>query len=306
MSEFFSIVSEPSVCKFLQILIIIPFLAGILLFLVPEKHLKLKGIFALVISLITGYLTLSLFTSAPQMVALEGVMGKTCNALFGSDLMYGAESFFTFSVDNLSKLIILFISLFSILVLIYSIVYIKSGRVKHYYQWFLITLGCSYGAVLADNLVMFLIFWGILGITLYKLIPGRDEESSATAKKTLILIGASDSIMIIGIGMIYRLTGSFSIGVSFPADRQHPFSDSLHRSSCGMFHQSRRFPFPFMGSGLCKRCSGYVFRIFPASLDKLLGIYFLARMTMDIFILNDAMRLIVADHRSNLNYHRQL
>ena len=40
MSEFFSIVSEPSVCKFLQLLIIIPFLAGILLFIVPEKYLK--------------------------------------------------------------------------------------------------------------------------------------------------------------------------------------------------------------------------------------------------------------------------
>jgi len=293
MSEFFSIVSEPSVCKFLQILIIIPFLAGILLFLVPEKHLKAKGIFALVISLITGYLTLSLFTSAPQMVALEGVMGKACNALFGSDLMYGAESFYTFSVDNLSKLIILFISLFSILVLIYSILYIKSGRVKHYYQWFLITLGCSYGAVLADNLIVFLIFWGILGITLYKLIPGRDEESSATAKKTLILIGASDSIMIIGIGMIYRLTGSFSIGsVSLPTDNILSMTAFI-ALLVGCFTKAGAFPFHSWVPDYAKDAPATSSAILPASLDKLLGIYFLARMTMDIFILNDAMRLIL-------------
>ena len=58
---------------------------------------------------------------------------------------------------------------------------------------------------LSDNLLLFLTFWGILGITLYKLIPGNNEESSATAKKTLILIGASDSIMIIGIAIIWKI-----------------------------------------------------------------------------------------------------
>ena len=93
----------------------------------------------------------------------------------------------------------------------YSIVYIKEGRVKNYYPYFLITLGCSYGAVLSDNLLLFLFFWGILGITLYKLIQGNDEESSATAKKTLILIGASDSIMIIGIAILWKITGSLSM-----------------------------------------------------------------------------------------------
>ena len=293
MSEFFSIVSEPSVCKFLQLLIIIPFLAGILLFIVPEKYLKAKGIIALVISLITGFLTISLFTSAAQMVALEGVMGKTCNALFGSDLMSGAESFFTFSVDNLSKLIILFISLFSILVLTYSILYIKSGRVRHYYQWFLITLGCSFGAVLADNLVMFLIFWGILGITLYKLIPGRDEDSSATAKKTLILIGASDSIMIIGIGMIYRLTGSFSIGsVSLPTDNILSVTAFI-ALLVGCFTKAGAFPFHSWVPDYAKDAPATSSAILPASLDKLLGIYFLARMTMDIFIMNELMRLLL-------------
>ncbi len=293
MIEIFSIFSDPSVCKFLQLLIVIPLLAGILLFLVPEKYLKAKGIIALLISLITGYLTLSLFTSAAQMVALEGVMGKTCNALFGSNLMYGAESFFTFSVDNLSKLIILFISLFSILVLFYSILYIKNGRVRHYYQWFLITLGCSFGAVLADNLVMFLIFWGILGITLYKLIPGHDENSSATAKKTLILIGASDSIMIIGIGMIYRLTGSFSIGsVSLPTDNILSVTAFI-ALLIGCFTKAGAFPFHSWVPDYAKDAPATSSALLPASLDKLLGIYFLARMTMDIFILNDAMRLIL-------------
>ena len=63
----------------------------------------------------------------------------------------------------------------------------------------------------ADNLLLFLFFWGILGITLYKLIQGNNEESSAAAKKTLILIGASDSIMIIGIAILWKMTGSLNM-----------------------------------------------------------------------------------------------
>ena len=102
---------------------------------------------------------------------------------------------------------------------------------------------------------LFITFWGILGITLYKLIPDNNEESSATAKKTLILIGASDSIMLIGIALIWRLTGSLSISetslhtdnvfscycLSGPADRK--------------FYKSRRFPVSYLGSGLCSECS---------------------------------------------------
>ncbi len=293
MSGLFSIISNPSVCKFLQLLILIPVLAGILLFMVPEKYLKVKGYFALLISLITGYLTIPLFTSAAQIVTLEGIMDRTCNVLLGSDLTEGAESFFTFSVDNLSKLIVLFISLFSILILTYSILYIKNGRTRNYYQWFLITLGCSYGAVLADNLIMFLIFWGILGITLYKLIPGRDEDSSATAKKTLILIGGSDSIMIIGIAMVYRLTGSFSIdSVSLPTDNILAVTAFLALLT-GCFTKAGAFPFHSWVPDYAKDAPASSSAILPASLDKLLGIYFLARITTDIFIMNDAMRLVL-------------
>jgi multicomponent Na+:H+ antiporter subunit A len=293
MGEFFSILSNPSVCSFLQFLIIIPIVAGFLLFLLPEKFVKAKGISALIISLIAGYLALSLFTSAVQMVTLEGIVGKTCSVLFGSDLLKGAESFFTFSVDNLSKLIIIFISLFAILILLYSLVYIKKGRVRNYYPWFLITLGCSYGAVLSDNLVLFLIFWGILGITLYKLIPGRDEESSATAKKTLILIGASDSIMIIGIGMLYRLTGSFSMGtISMPTENILSITAFL-ALLVGCFTKAGAFPFHTWVPDYAKDAPASSSALLPASLDKLLGIYFLARMTMDIFILNEWMRLLL-------------
>ena len=279
MNELISIISEPTVCTYLQLLILLPLAAGILLLMIPEKFLTAKGIFALIISLITGYLTLSLFSSAIQMAVFDDAIGNSCLALFGTNVLQGAESYFTFTLDNLSKLIMLFISLFAILILLYSIVYIKAGRAKNYYAWFLITAGCSYGAVLSDNLLLFLTFWGILGITLYKLIPGRDEESSATAKKTLILIGASDSVMIIGIGMLWRLTGSLSMGsISLPTNNILSLTAFL-ALLVGSFTKAGAFPFHTWVPDYAKDAPASSSALLPASLDKLLGIYFLARMT---------------------------
>jgi formate hydrogenlyase subunit 3/multisubunit Na+/H+ antiporter MnhD subunit len=293
MNEFISIISQPAVCGFLQFLILVPIVAGILLFLIPDKFTKAKGIIALLISLVTGYMTIVLLSSSTQMVVFDEMIGKSCAMLFGSNLLHGAEKYFTFTIDNLSKFIVLFISIFATLILLYSIVYIKSGRVKQYYSWFLITIGCSYGAVLADNLILFLTFWGILGLTLYKLIPGRNEDSSATAKKTLILIGASDSIMIIGIAMLWRLTGSLSID-----------SINLHTVNIleitaflallvGSFTKAGAFPFHSWVPDYAKDAPASSSALLPASLDKLLGIYFLARITTNIFVLSEGMKLLL-------------
>jgi formate hydrogenlyase subunit 3/multisubunit Na+/H+ antiporter MnhD subunit len=293
MNEFISIVSHPSVCSYLQFLILVPLAAGILLFLVPDKFMKLKGILALIVSLVTGYMTVALLSSSVQMAVLDRFVGKSCILLFGSNLLQGADKYFTFTIDNLSKLITLFISIFAVLIILYSLIYIKSGRVKNYYTWFLLTIGSSYGAVLSDNLLLFLTFWGILGITLYKLIPGRDEESSATAKKTLILIGASDSIMIIGIALIWRLTGSLSINsVNLPTDNILSVTAFL-ALLVGSFTKAGAFPFHSWVPDYAKDAPASSSALLPASLDKLLGIYFLARMTMNIFIPGDGMRLLL-------------
>jgi len=293
MNELISIFSEPTVGGFLQLLILLPLAAGMLLLLVPDKFLTAKGIFALIISLVSGYLTLALFSSAVQIAVFDEVIGKSCISIFGTNLFQSPDRYFTFTLDNLSKLIILFISLFAILVLIYSLVYIKAGRARNYYPWALITLACSYGAVLSDNLLLFLAFWGILGITLYKLIPGRDEESSATAKKTLILIGASDSVMIIGIGMLWRLTGSLSMeSISMPTTNILSVT-AFVALLVGCFTKAGAFPFHTWVPDYAKDAPASSSALLPASLDKLLGIYFLARMTMDVFVLSELMRLLL-------------
>jgi len=267
-------------------IILIPVAAGLLLFLVPDKLRTVKGIFALIVGIVTGYLSVLIYTGNIESGTLSELTKGAGLSLFGIDLLKDADRYTLFNADNLSRLIVIFISVFSVLILLYSLVYIKEGRAKNYYPYFLVTIGCSYGAVLADNLLLFIIFWGILGITLYKLIPGNNEESSATAKKTLILIGGSDSIMLIGIALIWRLTGSLNISAtSLPTDNILAVTAFL-ALMIGSFTKAGAFPFHTWVPDYAQNAPASSSALLPASLDKLLGIYFLVRLTSGMFILN--------------------
>jgi len=270
-------------------IISLPVLAGFLLFFVPEKFRTAKGLVALLTSIITGYLTIVIYSSGSQFHFLNELTTGSTLIVFGFDLLHVAGRYIAFNSDSLGKLIVLFISLFNFIILLYSLVYIKEGRVRNYYPYFLITLGCTYGAVFSDNLLLFLLFWGVLGITLYKLIQGKDEESSATAKKTLILIGASDSIMIIGIAIIWKITGTLSINdISLPTSNVLSVVAFLALLT-GSFTKAGAFPFHTWVPDYAKSAPATSSAYLPASLDKLLGIYFLARITTSMFVLTDPM-----------------
>jgi len=273
-------------------IITIPIAAGLLFFLIPEKLRTLKGIIAILISIVTGYLAILIYGQNFQTGTLSELLNGSVDSVIGTDLLKDASRYAIFNVDSLSKLIILFITLFSFLILLYSLVYIKAGKARNYYSYFLITIGCSYGAVLSDNLLLFITFWGILGITLYKLIPGNSEESSATAKKTLILIGASDSIMLIGIALIWRLTGSLNISnTSLDTDNILTITAFI-ALVVGSFTKAGAFPFHTWVPDYAEDAPASSSALLPASLDKLLGIYFLARLTAGMFILNSWLTFI--------------
>lgn len=289
MNEFVSIISQSSVISAVQFVILMPVLAGLALMCIPEKFRIHKGLIALIVSIITAFFTWGLYGTEDHVIC----MCWTSGGIPGYELMNEAGKYLTFNIDRLSELIILFISLFAFLVLLYSIIYIKEGRVRNYYAYFLITLGCSYGAVLSDNLLLFLAFWGALGLTLYKLIPGHNEDSSATAKKTLILIGASDCIMIIGIAIIWKISGSLSIsGISLQTTNLVTVIAFLALLT-GSFTKAGAFPFHTWVPDYAKDAPASSSAFMPASLDKLLGIYFLARITTNIFVLSDGLRILL-------------
>ncbi len=259
-----------------RFLIFMPIVIGIVLFILPESLKLIKGLLSLIVTGTTLYLSVSLFAFS----SAEPTELYQMSCVF----LPAINSFLILNLDGLSKLITLFIGLFGFLYTIYSIAYVtKKKKLFNYYSFFLITIGASFGAVLADNLLFFVTLWGLLGLTLYKLIKSHDDQSSATAKKTLILIGASDSILIMGIGIIFRMTGSLSISSVNIATSGVLASIAFLSLLVASFTKAGAFPFHTWVPDYAQDAPASSSAFLPASLDKLLGIYLLARICLDIF-----------------------
>lgn len=273
----------------LQYTVLLPIATGIVLFLFPERINSIKGVLSLIVSAVVLFFSYRLF-QLPSGIAspnlLPGLIaGLPVDREVVTDLLQ-------FNIDSLSKMIILFIGFFGFLFSLYSLSYIRrEKKLSNYYSYFLITVGVSIATVLSDHFLLFITLWGVLGLTLYKLIKGYNEESSAAAKKTFILIGASDSIMIFGIGVLWVLAESLRI-----SEITVPTTNSLGVIAfvallIGSLTKAGAFPFHTWVPEYVERAPASSSALLPASLDKLLGIYLLARICMNLFVLNHWLRL---------------
>jgi len=196
-------------------------------------------------------------------------------------------------IDNLSRFIVWAIALFGVLVTIYSIKFMKgkSGLVQ-YYLYIIFTIIASLGVVLANNFILLLIFWGFLGFTLYSLI-NTEIGAAATAKKTFIIVGGTDALMLLGIAIIWNMTQTLQIDqIRIALDKPMAvFAYIL--LACGCFAKAGAMPFHTWIPDCAKDAPVPVVALLPASLDKLLGIYLLARISLNLFIMSNAMNLFL-------------
>ena len=271
----------------------IPLIAGLVLFLVPESLRRITGLAASVISAIALLFAVILFFDKTHfthgVISLVPGLSEQFNNY--NDFL---EEFGGLFIDNIAKLIILLITFFTFLIVIYSLAYTNTNhRIKGYYSYVLLTASFSALAVLSDHLLFFIFCWGILGILLFKLIRGYDEESSAAAKKTMILIGASDTIMLIGVAIVFKINDSFSISSGLIPSNTVLGAVALLALLIGSFTKAGAFPFHTWVPDFAKKAPASSTALLPASLDKLLGIYFMFRICTTLFTLTEFITLIL-------------
>lgn len=198
-----------------------------------------------------------------------------------------------FKLDVLNGFIGLFIILFFVLTLIYSFSFMKGRRgLVSYYPYITLSFIAALGVVFANNLILMLVFWGFLGLTLYLLVNMGDNAASA-AKKALIIVGGSDAIMLLGIGIIYYLGGSAQIdGVRIGLNSVLPVCAYLC-IAIACFAKAGAMPFHSWIPDCAKSAPTPVVAFLPASLDKLLGIYLLARISLNLFVMNQGMNMFL-------------
>jgi formate hydrogenlyase subunit 3/multisubunit Na+/H+ antiporter MnhD subunit len=251
-----------------------PILLGTVCFLLPRKIRFVREAIALLGTAATLGLTIWLFLQKPL------------------DWFFNQLSILR--LDDLSAFILLAIGVFGFLITLYSMKYL-SGKKNNatYYSSLLWTLGIGSGVVLSNHLLILLFWWGFLGITLYLLILAGGENAAPSAKKALIIIGGSDALILLGIGFIYALEGSFEMN-RFVI----PFTGPLAYSAfilllIGVFAKIGVFPLHTWIPDMAEKAPLSVSAFLPGSLDKLLGVYLLARMCLELFQTSEAMNLLL-------------
>ena len=242
--------------------ILVSIVAGLFILVIPKRFRKVIEFFSLITSIYLFIAGIRIFFAAPL------------NAGY-------------FYVDGLSRFIVPAIGFFGMLVTLYSMRSMASYKdISSYYTYVLWTIGSSILAAISNNIILLLISWGFLGFTLYALINISGPKAAAISKKTFIIIGGSDSLMILGFGMMWLTTKSLNLS-DMRIDIAAPMALwSFLLVAAGAFAKAGAMPFHTWIPETAQEAPISVTAFLPASLDKLLGIYLLARLALNVFILN--------------------
>ncbi len=190
---------------------------------------------------------------------------------------------FELRLYQFSQFILLALSGFVFLITLYSTVKMANNpRVREYYGYLFLTAAMSAGAVLANNFVPLVFFWEGLLITLYALITIGGRGSHRTAVKSFLIGGFCDFCMILGIAILWSQTGTLRLS-DISVVPQGLAAVSFYLMMIGAIGKAGAMPFHTWIPDAASDAPVAVMAYIPAALEKLLGIYMLARICLDLF-----------------------
>lgn len=193
---------------------------------------------------------------------------------------------FTIVLDSLSLLFALMITGIGCLVVLYSVFYMSKDReaLHNFYVYLLCFMGAMLGVVLADNMMVVYTFWEITSISSFLLIAYwyQRRNSRYGATKSLLITVTGGFAMLLGMLMLYAVTGTFSIRETIAAYdvlAEHAlFVPAMLLILLGAFTKSAQFPFHIWLPDAMEAPTPISAYLHSATMVKA-GIYLVARLT---------------------------
>jgi formate hydrogenlyase subunit 3/multisubunit Na+/H+ antiporter MnhD subunit len=248
--------------------ILVPVVAGLLGYLVN----RLRNEFSFIGAVVALYYAARIF-----MQSRHGTVTYELAQLAGIPV--------ALQVDALSGFVLLCVAGFAVLVLTFSLRYMRGREgARGFYFFVLLGLACSNGVLLSANLFVMLFFWGALLIVLYGLLlPGR-AGSEKVAAKALVVVGLSDFAMLLGIVLLAVQYGWVDMRPAAPMALREPQAIAgFLLIAAGALAKAGSMPLHSWIPSAAETAPASVMAYLPASLDKLLGIYLLTRLSVHIF-----------------------
>jgi NADH-quinone oxidoreductase subunit L len=248
--------------------ILLPAALAALFFLVPKGVRYVREVLSVAGSLALLYLAFDLF-KAKALGFKAGWLGM------GID--------FDLRLYHFAGFILIGLAGFLVLISLYSTVKMKdSPRVREYYAYVFLSAALANGAVLSNNFVPLVFFWEGLLLTLYGLITLGGKEANRTAVKALIISGFCDFAMILGIGLLWSITGTLTLS-EISVKPEGLAAASFVLMMIGAVGKAGAMPFHTWIPDAAIDAPVTFMAFMPAAFEKLLGIYLLARITLDLF-----------------------
>jgi len=256
--------------KILLLPIIIPLAAALVALVIPKRFRALLE-------------NLSLFASFLNLIVAALLFKHNLEFVFP----WLSQNFvFSFRLYNFNAFINLSIAAFGFLIILYSLVFMRGKPLlSQFYAYFLLTVSFASGAVLADNLFIMLLFWEGLLLVLFAMIFIGGKTAFKAATKAFIIDGVTDLCMMTGIILTGHIAGTLTISkINIPLAGLSNLAfilliiGAISKGGCMPFHSwipdaATEAPLPFMA-------------LVPACFEKLLGIYLLTRICVDMFQFN--------------------
>jgi formate hydrogenlyase subunit 3/multisubunit Na+/H+ antiporter MnhD subunit len=257
--------------------VIVPVLAGFLCLLIPRGGASLRSLVAVLASVATLWLAWRVFRLGEA--AFEPVF------------------WLSLRVDPLSGFVLLAIAFFAFLITVYSLGYWK-GKALHreYFTYLLWTLGISCMTVLANDLLLLLVCWGFLGLLLYLMVGLSGPKAAGAARKSLMIIGGTDALLLLGILLYWQVSASTHLAGQGAGALELETPASYAAFLCFLaaaLAKAGAVPFHSWVPDFGEQADAPISAYLPASLDKLLGIYLLARCVTDLFVPTPGLYLLL-------------
>jgi len=271
--------------RILLIEVFLPLIAGFILLFLPDKVRSLSKALALILSVTAFVLAIQIFT--------YGAYDDGFTVLRIGDLQLDLR----LSAKPLGAFILMFAMGFGLLITLYSfrITQYEIRNTNIYYGAILLTIGGSAGILLCDHLLFLLIFWEIVTASLYLLITTGGRNSNFAATKSFAMIGASDAAFMLGLFIVWALSGTFVISkISLATTSAFPIIAFLLLMTAAIT-KAGALPLHTWLPTSGEYAPASVMALLPAAIDKLLGIYLLVTIVREIFIIeSSALSLVLA------------
>jgi NADH-quinone oxidoreductase subunit L len=216
-----------------------------------------------------------------QLVAVLVLLAQPAPVL---DLPLGGfELALRFRLDALASFILLASAVLGSLIALYTARFM-AGRpgATAFHAFFLFTMALAAGATLADHLLTLLFFWEGMLISLYVMIALGRPGAHATAAKAFFINGATDLCLLAGAGLAWMQAGTPVLSqIHLPAHGLSGLAFVL--LAVGAASKAGAMPFHSWIPDAAVDAPAPFMAFLPGVIEKLLGIYALARISLDLF-----------------------